>query len=213
MFKQLWLSIKGAFRNTVNENTDLRTAGREHIYSIKQSIEEVRAQRNALAGDGILAEREVESLEAKVKEFTEAVKYYNNTNDTILRDKSYEKYKEYELKLGKARQRVADIKAQVDKLDAQIAQLGSSTDNAKFELDKAASEQLVGKASHKVEQIHSDITNGPLGGVIETASRKAATAEASRIAREDNDESKLLDFANATKVKSMDDILGAKSEA
>ena len=59
MLKALWLTILGWFRTKVEEGTDLRYAGKEQFARNEAGIENVRKQRNSLAGDHLLEEVKV----------------------------------------------------------------------------------------------------------------------------------------------------------
>ena len=59
MLKALWLSILGWFRTKAEENVDLRYAGKEQFARNEASIENVRKQRNSLAGDHLLLKKQI----------------------------------------------------------------------------------------------------------------------------------------------------------
>ena len=84
MFKGLILAAKGWFRAKAEDATDLRLAGREHIFNVNQSIEAVRAQRNEVAGKGIILEERIANLE---KEMRLAAKELAFEKAAKLRDK------------------------------------------------------------------------------------------------------------------------------
>ena len=72
MLKALWLSILGWFRTKAEEGTDLRYAGKEQFSRNQASIENVRKQRNSLAGDHLLLKKSITKTSTTVDEATTA---------------------------------------------------------------------------------------------------------------------------------------------
>lgn len=207
MFKSLALSIKGFLRGKVEEATDLRHASKEHFHQINGSIEEVRAERNRIAGRGILLEKEIENLEATVEKTLQAVRHWAAVGNIEFRDRSHAEYTRAQTELNQKKSDLTDIQDQVSSLDAQIKQLENDTNAAKNNIGKAATRQTVARATNKVENIHDNLRAGPLSGVVETANESAAYAEARRRERNANDNSDLFAYQTANNVLSLDEIL------
>ena len=72
MLKALWLSILGWFRTKAEEGTDLRYVGKEQFSRNQASIENVRKQRNSLAGDHLLLKKSITKTSTAVDEATAA---------------------------------------------------------------------------------------------------------------------------------------------
>lgn len=208
MFKGLILAAKGWFRAKAEDATDLRLAGREHIFNVNQSIEAVRAQRNEVAGKGIILEERIANLEKDVQKGIAAVKHWATAGDEDKKQRAYQAYQKDQQQLDKLKKDLVDLQEQVADLDAQIRQLENDTEEARDNLDKAATNQVLGKAASKVEGVHKDIKSGPLAGAIERSKQKSATAEATRRARVSSDNRDLYAFDQGANVLSMDDILG-----
>lgn len=211
MLKGLWLTILGWFGKKADQATDLRYAGREHIRQVKNSIEEVRTQRNELAGRGILLENKIKDLESNVEKYAEAVRHHAVAGNADLKDKAYRAYVAEQTQLTKARADLDEVTEQLRLLDEQIEQLEEDTQDAKDALVKAANRQVLGRATRKVEGIHTDLHSGPLAGAIEESELNAASAEASRRLRKSKDNSDVLAYQTQTGVMSMDDLLGNTS--
>lgn len=194
MLKTLWLQIKGFLRQFINSNTDLRVAGQEHIYSINQDIENVRIQRNRLAGSHLLLTKKVESTKIEVQKAKEAVRHWNTVGDKVLEDRAYEIYTTEFNKLKDLETQVINLQSNIDKLDANISMLENETNKAKTQLDTAASVQQAGRAKSAVEAIHFNINKGPLSGAIESAELLEATAEATQLERKSKDNSAVLNI-------------------
>lgn len=208
MLKGLLLTILGWFGKKADQATDLRYAGREHIRQVKNSIEEVRAQRNEVAGGGILLENEIADLERRVQHFADAVRHHDASGNTVNKDKAYRGYVAEEIKLNKARADLEENIVMVAELDEQIYILEQDTEEAKDSIQKAANQQMVGRAARKVEGVHKNLRSGPLSGAIEESKIGAATAEAARRSRKENDNSDVLAYRTEVGVMSMDDLLG-----
>lgn len=194
MFKTLWLQIKGSLRKTVNENTDLSIAGKEHIHEITESIENVRAQRNRLAGSHLLLVKKIKTSEEALKEAKAAYRHWNAQGDKEKEDRAYAIYETEHATLEDLKTQEAGIQASITKLDKDIVKLESETNKAKTKLDTAASVQKAGQAKASVEAIHSNLSKGPLSGAIEAAELMEATAEATQQERKGKDNSDVLNI-------------------
>lgn len=210
MLKGIALTVKGWFRGKTEAATDLRYAGREHIHNVKQSIETVRDQRNDVAAKGILLEDRIAKLEEQVAKDIDAVKHWANVGDEDRKARAYTTYQKNQQQLDKLRADKVEIEDQVADLDAQILRLENDTEDAADDLDKAATQQVLGKAASKVESVHKDIKSGPLSGAIDRAKETGAKAEAQRRQRTSGDNSDLYSFQQPTNVLSLDDLLGNK---
>lgn len=207
MLKGLLLTILGWFGKKADQATDLRYAGREHIRQVKNSIENVRAQRNEVAGRGILLENDIDELEKKVQAYKEAVTYHHESGNEAKKQKAYRAYTAEQTKLNKANADLEENLELVAGLDEQLDILEQDTNEAKDSLHKAATQQMVGRAARSVEGIHKDLRSGPLAGAIEESKLGAATAEAARLSRKANDNSDVLAYKTQAGVMSMDDLL------
>ena len=194
MLKTLWLQLKGKIRQTVNENTDLRIAGQEHIQEITESIENVRAQRNRLAGSHLLLVKKIKTSEEALKEAKAAYRHWNAQGDKEKEDRAYAIYETEHATLEDLKTQEAGIQASITKLDKDIVNLESETNKAKTKLDTAASVQKAGQAKASVEAIHSNLNKGPLSGAIEAAELMEATAEATQQERKGKDNSDVLNI-------------------
>ena len=194
MLKTLWLQLKGKIRQTVNENTDLRIAGQEHIQEITESIENVRAQRNRLAGSHLLLVKKIKTSEEALKEAKAAYRHWNAQGDKEKEDRAYAIYETEHATLEDLKTQEAGIQASITKLDKDIVKLESETNKAKTKLDTAASVQKAGQAKASVEAIHSNLNKGPLSGAIEAAELMEATAEATQQERKGKDNSDVLNI-------------------
>ena len=194
MLKTLWLQLKGKIRQTVNENTDLRVAGQEHIHEITQDIESVRTQRNRVAGNHLLLLKQITASEILLQEAKDAYRHWNKEGDKVKEDRAYDLYTTEHSKLEDLKAQAANLQANVDKLDKDIISLESETNKAKTKLDTAASVQQVGRAKSAVESIHGNINKGPLAGAIEAAELMKATAEATQQERKGRDNSDVLNI-------------------
>lgn len=208
MLKTLWLQLKGKIRQTVNENTDLRIAGQEHIHEITESIENVRAQRNRLAGSHLLLVKKIKTSEETLKEAKAAYRHWNAQGDKEKEDRAYAIYETEHATLEDLKTQEADIQASITKLDKDIVKLESETNKAKTKLDTAASVQKAGQAKASVEAIHSNLNKGPLSGAIEAAELMEATAEATQQERKGKDNSGVLNI-KANGPLSREDLLKA----
>ena len=206
MFKTLWLQLKGSVRKAVNENTDLSVAGKEHIHEITESIEDVRAQRNRLAGSHLLLVKKIKTSEETLKEAKAAYRHWNAQGDKDKEDRAYAIYETEHAKLEDLKTQASGIQASILKLDKDIVKLESETNKAKTKLDTAASVQKAGQAKASVEAIHSNLNKGPLSGAIEAAELMEATAEATQQERKGKDNSDVLNI-NANGPLSREDLL------
>lgn len=206
MFKALWLQLKGSVRKVVNENTDLRVAGQEHIYQINQSIEDVRAQRNRLAGSHLLLTKKIKASEDEVNTAKEAVRHWNANGDKDKEDRAYGLYQTAFNNLEDLKAQETKALAEIDKLDQSIVTLESETNKAKSKLESAASTQQVGRAKASVESVYTNINKGPLSGAIEAAELMEATAEATQAERKGRDNSDVLNI-NTKGPLSREDLL------
>ena len=206
MFKTLWLQLKGSLRKAVNENTNLSVAGKEHIHEITESIEDVRAQRNRLAGSHLLLNKQIKTSEDALKEAKTAYRHWNAQGDKDKEDRAYAIYETEHAKLEDLKTQASGIQASILKLDKDIVKLESETNKAKTKLDTAASVQKAGQAKASVEAIHSNLNKGPLSGAIEAAELMEATAEATQQERKGKDNSDVLNI-NANGPLSREDLL------
>lgn len=196
----------GWFRTLLNRNTDLRYAGKEHIHQIGNDIGQIKNQRDALVGQGIVLSNDIEKQQNLVTEFLDAVKHHKDTGNEELKNKAYKEYVTAQTKLNSLTQREQTIQKQIDTLNTQIDTLEASKDTVKDTLSEAANVQLVGKTMTKVEDVHTNLAEGPLAGAIEESKLMAATAEGKRRAREANDNSDVLAYKTPSNVKSIDEI-------
>lgn len=208
MLKGLFLTIKGWFNKKAEEATDLRLAGREHIRGVKRSIEEVRDQRNTVSGRGIVLENEIKALDITINSLADAVRHWAAEGDEEKKQRSYDEYSRVQQRRNRMQEDLDKIIDDVAQLDAEIQNLTDDTEQVQNDLHRAATAQVVGRASQKVEGIHKDLRAGALGGAIETVKETAATAEAARRARKADDKSDLLDYKQKAGVKSIDELLG-----
>ena len=206
MFKTLWLQLKGSLRKAVNENTNLSVAGKEHIHEITESIEDVRAQRNRLAGSHLLLNKQIKTSEDALKEAKTAYRHWNAQGDKDKEDRAYAIYETEHAKLEDLKTQASGIQVSIIKLDKDIVKLESETNKAKTKLDTAASVQKAGQAKAAVESIHSNLNKGPLSGAIEAAELMEATAEATQQERKGKDNSDVLNI-NANGPLSREDLL------
>lgn len=195
MFKTLWLQIKGSLRKTVNENTDLSVAGQEHIHEINNSIEDVRAQRNRMAGEHLLLNKKIDAAKAEVQKAKDAYRHWNKEGNKENEDRAYAIYETEHAKLQDLEMQAKGIQAHIFKLDKDIIKLESETSKAKSQLNVAASVQKAGRAKASVEAIHTNINKGPLAGAIESAELMEATAEATQQERKGKDNSDILNIS------------------
>lgn len=200
MLKSLWLSILGWFRTKAEANTDLRYAGKEQFARNEAAIENVRKQRNSIAGDHLLLKKKIAETSAKVDEATTAFQHWTNEQDQEKADKAYGIYEKEFAQLSELQAEEKDLANQIVNLDQQIEDLEDGNRKAKNQVKKAATTQQVGKANAAIESIHSDINSGPLAGAIDAAEHMSATAEATKQARLAKDNSDVL---NITKPKAL----------
>lgn len=215
MFKNLVLTVKGWFREKGNEHTDLRLAGKEHIHNINKSIDEVRAQHNAIGRRGIILENKIKEKTVEVAKFLDAVKHHNAAGDMALRDKAYAEYTKAQNELDELTAEKEDVLQQAEAIKDEIKNLERDTNAAKNELGKAATRQVIGAAMTNVEDIHDDLKRGPLSEAIEHHDEKAAGAEFRRRMRKEDDNSDVLAYQQQNNVLSLDSILAdepAKTE-
>jgi hypothetical protein len=206
MLKSLWLTILGWFRTKADENTDLRYAGKEQFARNEQSIENVRKQRNSIAGSHLLLKKDIAEVTAKVDEATAAVKHWNTKGSQENEDKAYEIYKKEFARLKELTAEEKDLAGQIHTLDNLIEDLETDNRKAEKQISKAATTQQVGRATAAVESIHSELTNGALAGAIKTAEHMSATAEATKQARLAKDDSDVLNISESAAL-SKEDLL------
>lgn len=206
MLKVMLLNIIGWFRSLVNKNTDLRYAGKEHIHNVNKKIEDLRAQRNVIAGRGIGLERKQKELSDKAKRAAEAVKNWASKGDEVRRDRAYTEYQQFALQEKDTIAQLKKMESELAVLDASIHRLESDSGKAEDNLNSAAAQQQLGRAAEGVEDIHDLLNKGPLSDVIKESQSQADTAEARRRQREQNDNSDL--YATDPGIPSMDDLLG-----
>ena len=199
-------TIMGWLRTMFNRNTDLRYAGKEHIHRIGSDIGDIKSQRDTLVGQGIVLSNDIKAQKETVDELLAAVKQHKDTGNEDLKNKAYAEYVKAQTKLNTLIKREDTIKGQIDVLNTQIDTLESSKDDVQDTLSEAANTQLVGKAMTKVEDVHTNLTEGPLAGAIEESKLMAATAEGKRIAREAKDNKDIFAYKTSTNVKSLDEI-------
>lgn len=205
MFKALWLQIKGSLRKAINDNTDLSVAGKEHIYAINQSIEDVRTERNRLAGSHLLLIKQISSTKVKLQEAKDAVRHWNKEGNKDSEDQAYAIYQTEHNALQDLETQASNLQTNITKLDNDITKLESEVNKAKTQLNTAASTQKAGQAKAAVEAIHTNLNKGPLSGVIESAELLEATAEATQQERNGKDNSSVLNI-NSTAL-SREDLL------
>ena len=205
MLKGLFLSLKGKLRQSVNENTDLRTAGLEQNHNNVQLIESVRDQRNEIATSLVLLRNELKEEQSKLSKAHEAFKHWNAQGDKIKEDTAYDLYCKASVKVSDLQNRVKALQTNVENFDIQIEELESESDKAKTTVEVAAGVQQLGRAKRAVESAHKNITTGPLAGAIEAASRQDALADVTKEERKGRDHSDVLDIGKS--VPSREDLL------
>lgn len=206
MIKVFLLNIIGWLRSLVNKNTDLRYAGKEHIHNVNKKIEDLRAQRNVIAGRGIGLERKQKELSDKAKRAAQAVKDWAAKGDEARRDRAYAEYQQFALQEKDVIVQLQNMEKELSILDASIHRLESDSGKAEDNLNTAAAQQQLGRASEGVEDIHDLLNKGPLSDVIKESQSQADTAEARRRQRVQNDNSDL--YATDPGIPSMADLLG-----
>lgn len=211
MFKVMLLNIIGWFRSLVNKNTDLRYAGKEHIHNVNKKIEDLRAQRNVIAGRGIGLERKQKEAGDKAKRAAQAVKDWAAKGDTARRDRAYAEYQQFALQEKDAITQLEKMGIEIKELDDAIYRLESDSGKAEDNLNTAAAQQQLGRAAEGVEDIHDLLNKGPLSDVIKESQQQADVAEARRRQRVQNDNSDL--YATDPGIPSLDDLLGNTASA
>lgn len=206
MIKVFLLNIIGWLRSLVNKNTDLRYAGKEHIHNVNKKIEDLRAQRNVIAGRGIGLERKQKELSDKAKRAAQAVKDWAAKGDEARRDRAYAEYQQFALQEKDVIVQLQNMEKELSILDASIHRLESDSGKAEDNLNTAAAQQQLGRAAEGVEDIHDLLNKGPLSDVIKESQSQADTAEARRRQRVQNDNSDL--YATDPDIPSMADLLG-----
>lgn len=206
--KALLLTILGFFRVQGNKAVDLRYAGAEQSARIKASIEDLRTQRDEIAAKGVILEGKIKKAQENVDRSIKAVKHHAEQGNDGYKQKAYNDYQEYQAELDRLTAEEAEINQQVKTLDADIKRLEEDARGAANALDKAATNQLLGKARNKVEDIHGDIKHGALAEAIEGSEQQSAVGEVKRRSREAADNSDVYKFEKVNNVKSMDEILG-----
>lgn len=206
MIKVFLLNIIGWLRSLVNKNTDLRYAGKEHIHNVNKKIEDLRAQRNVIAGRGVGLERKQKELSDKSKRAAQAVKDWAARGDNEKRDRAYAEYQQFALQEKDVLAQLAKMEDEVATLDASINRLESDSGKAEDNLNSAAAQQHLGRAAEGVEDIHDLLNKGPLSDVIKESQSQADIAEARRRQRVQNDNSDL--YATDPGIPSLDDLLG-----
>lgn len=206
MIKVFLLNIIGWLRSLVNKNTDLRYAGKEHIHNVNKKIEDLRAQRNVIAGRGISLERKQKELNDKARRSVQAVKDWNAKGDIVKRDRAYKEYQQFEIQERDVASQLLQVGKDVTELDAAIHRLESDSGKAEDNLNTAAAQQQLGRAAEGVEDIHDLLNKGPLSDVIKESQSQADIAEARRRQRVQNDNSDL--YATDPNIPSMADLLG-----
>lgn len=207
MLKALWLTILGWFRTKAEEGTDLRYAGKEQFARNEAGIENVRKQRNSLAGDHLLLKKKIAKAEAAANEAIAAFKQWTAEGNTEMAERAYAIYEKEFAQLDELTTEEKDLAAQIISLDKQIEDLEDDNRKAKNQIKKAATTQQVGKATAAIESLHSEINNGALAGAISTAEHMSATAEATKMARQAKDNSDVLNISKP-KALSREELLG-----
>lgn len=206
MLKALWLMIKGLLRNRINENTDLRIAGREQAFENKQLIQSVRVERNNLATSLRLLEIDIEKDQEEIESSQLAVKRWNVAGNKKLEDQAYEFYVQANVNLQSHTDQANLLKTNIEKLEQQITELETEANSAKITLEIAASVQEIGKAKTSVEAAHTNINSGALSGAIESATRKDILADVTKEERKSKDRSFVLG-TNKSPALSLEDLL------
>lgn len=210
IFKNLLLTILGWFRVKSNSKVDLRYAGVEHSAQIKSKIDSVVDQRNAIAASGLIIKNKIKEQQSNVNSALDAIKHHATTDNEELKNKAYNHYVNLQSNLDLLLADEAEYDSQVEALDKEIATLQREANDAKNTLAKAASRQVVGKAMTSVENIHKDLTSGPLSEVIEQSDHQSAVAQVRRDQRKAEDKSDVYSYKNTSNVKSLEDILASK---
>lgn len=204
MLKALLLSIRGFFRKKVEENTDLRYAGREHIRDVNVAIQNLRDQRNLVAGTALVSSNRASDLKTRMDTAADAVRHWDKNQDPVRKAEAYAVYSETKPRYDAQVETLKQQETTVKNLDAKIAELENDTLAAKNQLEQAATTQQMARTSAQVETIHVDLSNGPLAGVIETAELQNATATAAMEQRKKQDRSDVLNINRS--IPSMDDL-------
>lgn len=206
MVKTIWLSIVGWLRKFVSRNTDIGLAGKEHIRNTQKKIEDLRAERNRIAGNGIGLERKRDELIKGVAEAKAAVQKWHSVGDESRKQRAYNDYVQRQKDLNTTLEQYTLVENQVMDLDAAIRQLETDSDAAEISIDRAASQQKYARAAEKVEDLHDLLTtNNPLSDAIKESENMGNIAEARRRTRVQNDNS---DLYTDVSVDSLDAILG-----
>lgn len=198
MFKSLLLSIKGFFRSKAEEHTDLRYAGKEHIANVKEKIEDVRKQRNAIGGQHLVLKGKLDKVLAEKAVAKKAFQHWAKEGDKEKEDRAFELHTNLHNEADAFEKELQGIENEIVKLDAQIKTMETDTRQAASALNKAATTQQVGRATKAIEEVHSDLNKGPLSGVIEAAELQAATAQATKNERQSHDNRDVLDIPNSS---------------
>lgn len=206
MLKVIYLNIVGWLRSFINKNTDIRQAGKEHIYEVNARIQALRNNRNQVAARGINAEREMRNASNKADAAKAAVKEWNSRNDIARRDRAYQDYIAAENRRREMEQQYFIIMQQVADLDNSINRLESDSGKAEDNINFAAAQQEQGKAAESVENIHDLLRSGQLSDVIKESQERADLAEARRQSRVGSDNADIYNYQQS--VPSMDDLLG-----
>jgi len=210
MFKGLILGIKNKFRRTVEANTDIAGAGREHIHNVGQSIVDLTNQRDEIAADGAILEPQIKLAEKTLAEYREAVQHWHGKDEAKMQT-AYVKFQAAEKKLNDLKERLKNIQARVAKIDADLGRLKSAKEDLNDDLMDAAIIQASARVNTQIEDVHADIDTGPLAGAIDFARRQEAVADVKRARREGDDDSDLFSFKQEQGT-SLADILGQNAE-
>lgn len=206
MLKVLWLFLKGLVRSNIEKNTDLRVAGREHLIDIADQIQSVRDQRNSLMGFVILDQKQIEEVSEKAESAKKSMRLWAEQGNKEKEEQTYQRYLSEFATLTELQKKEKKGLDEVEVLDARIASLELEASKAQSLINTAATTQQVGHAKTAIEDIHKNITNGPLSGVIQSAELMEATAEATQRERKSKDGSDLL-IADKPPALSREEIL------
>lgn len=213
MFKGLILTVKGFFREKSHAATDLRLAGKEQIHQINYSIQELRDQHNAVAADGILLEQAIAEYRKKLTDLEEAIRHHQSEGNVALVEKAYKSHQETSAKLARDEAALAETIATAKQILEDIETLELDTDDAKRNLRDAATQQVAARAGAKVESVHRDLKGGALAGTIQHVREQNASVQASRELRKRESNDDVFAYKKQGAGKSLDEILGNKTDA
>lgn len=213
MLKGLLLSIKGFFREKGHAATDLRLAGKEQIHNINQSIQALRDQHNTVAGDGILIERRIETGKRTLADLEDAIRHHKAEGNEALVQRAYSSHQSVSANIARDEELLQQTIDKANAILADIKALENDTESAERDLRDAATEQVATRAAANVEGIYKDLKGGALAGAIQHSKEQSARTEAARNLRKQDSNEDVFAYKKQSAGKSLDEILGTKSDA